>query len=223
MESKPIKLHDTTEGKIFFIGVILTILLIFIIGYHLILDPSKAKVLTLVFVAHAFGGRAVAVGLCIINDLNVFPTIIYNFFIEIQLLCVTYSIFVLSITNYIKIQWVQRIANHMMQNADKHRDKIKRYGWIGIFLFVLAPLPGTGPVAGSILGYLLKMNIWRNFTAVLSGTFFAILMWVVCFDFLQNYLYIIQYILVFIIAFVVFSNFKNIKSWFTKQEENKVK
>ncbi|MBF0573923.1 MAG: small multi-drug export protein, partial [Desulfamplus sp.] len=96
-------------------------------------------------------------------------------------------------------------------------------GWIGVFLFVLAPLPGTGPVAGSILGYLLKMSIWRNFTAVLSGTFFAVLMWVVCFDFLQQYLYIIQYILIFIIAFVVFSNFKDIKSWFTKQEGDKVK
>ncbi|MBF0378407.1 MAG: small multi-drug export protein [Desulfamplus sp.] len=222
MESKPQKLYNTVEGKILWIGIFLTILLIFIIGYYLILDPSKAKVLTLVFVAHAFGGRAAAVGLCIVNDMHFFPTLMYNFFLEIQLVFIIYSIFILSITNYIKSQWIHRIANQMRHNADKNKDKIKKYGFIGIFFFVMAPLPATGPVSGVILGYLLKMNVYKNFTAAFSGTFCAVLMWVVCFDFLQHYLYIIQYILVVIIVFFVFSNLKTIKSWFTKQEGDKI-
>ncbi|MBF0301657.1 MAG: small multi-drug export protein [Desulfamplus sp.] len=152
------------------------------------------------------------------HGLNFLITLIYNFFIEIQILCIAYSIFVLAITNYIKISWILRIANNMMHNADKHKDKIAKYGWIGIFLFVLAPFPGSGPVGGSILGYLLKMSLWRNFSAVLSGTFCALIIWIACFDFLKQYLYIIQYIIGIIILVVLFSHFHTIKSWFTKQD-----
>lgn len=217
-ESKAPELYRTEEGRVFFIGALLTVLLVIIIAYHLITDPAKAKVLSLVFVAHSFGGRAAGVGLCIIKGLSFFQTLMYNFFLEIQLLCVTYSVFVLAITNYIKIKWVIAIANKMMHSSERNKDKIERYGWIGVFLFVMAPLPGTGPVAGSILGYLLKMDVYRNFSAVLSGTFCALLMWVTCFDFLKDYLYIIQYIIVIIIAFVVFFHFQTIKSWFSKQE-----
>lgn len=211
-------LYKTTEGKILWIGIFLTVLLIGIIIFYGIIKPEESKILTLVFFAHTFGGRAAGVGLCIMEKLDFFTTLIYNFFIEIQLLTITYSIFVLAITNYIKIPWVLRIANDMRDNADKHKDKIAKYGWIGIFLFVLAPFPGSGPVGGSILGYLLKMRLLHNFSAVLSGTFLAILLWVLCFDFLKEYLYIIQYIIAAIIIFVLFSHFNTIKNWFTNKD-----
>lgn len=216
--SKTPKLCKTAEGKILLIGIFLTVLLIGMIIFYGIIKPEESKILTLVFFAHTFGGRAAGVGLCIMNKIDFFTTLMYNFFIEIQLVTVIYSIFVLAITNYIKIPWILRIANDMRDNADKHKDKIAKYGWIGIFLFVLAPFPGSGPVGGSILGYLLKMRLWNNFSAVLSGTFLAILIWILCFDFLKEYLYIIQYIIAAIIIFVLLSHFKTIKSWFTNKD-----
>lgn len=168
--------------------------------------------------AHSFGGRAAAIGLSIMNEMEFLPTLIYNFFLESQITCVVYSLFVLSITNYIKVGWVVRISNQMMCNADKNREKIEKYGWIGLFLFVMAPLPGTGPLMGSLLGYLLKIGIWRNFSAVLLGTFTAIFLWIICFDFLEQHLHMIQYIFGAIIVFVIFSHFKTIKGWFTRKD-----
>ncbi len=215
-EKKAPKLYKTIEGKIFGVGLLLTLLLVISIVYYGVAEPTKSKIMLFVFLAHTFGGRAAGVGLCIIDGLSFCQTLIYNFFIEVQLLCVTYSIFILAITNYIKIGWVIRIATQMRENADKHKRKIAKYGWIGVFLFVVAPFPGSGPVGGSILGYLLKMSVWRNFSAVLSGTFFALIIWILCFDFLKQHLYIIQYIIGVVIIFVVLSNFKIIKSWFVK-------
>ncbi|MBF0211224.1 MAG: small multi-drug export protein [Desulfamplus sp.] len=196
----------------------MTLLLLIIIAYYLFVEPLKAKILTLVFAAHTFGGRAAGVGVCIINGLNFFQTFIYNFFIEIQLLCLIYSIFVLTIRNYIKVKWVIRIANQMMHNADKYKEKIEKYGWIGLFIFVLAPFPGSGPVGGSILGYLLKMSIWRNFSSVLLGTLSAIIIWVFCFDFLKQNINLIQYVICGIVVVFLFYNFRTIKEWFIKQD-----
>lgn len=150
------------------------------------------------------------------NKMEFIQTLIYNFLLEAQLTSVAYSLFVLSLTNYIKVRWIVRISNRMMCSADKNRKKIEKYGWIGIFLFVMAPLPGTGPLMGTLLGYLLKIGVWRNFSAALSGTFLAILLWILCFDFLENHLHIIQYILGAIVLFVIFSYFRTIRSWFAK-------
>lgn len=198
-------------------GIFLTLILIVLIVYYLLSDPLKAKTLSLVFVAHTFGGRAAAIGLCIINEMKFFPTLLYNFFLETQITCVIYGLFVLSITNYIKVEWVHRISNQMMCNADRNREKIQKYGWAGLFIFVMLPLPGTGPLMGSFLGYLLKVGIWRNFSAVLLGTLTAIILWIVCFDFLEQHLHMLQYIFGAIIIFVVFSHFNTIKSWFAKK------
>ncbi|MBF0111942.1 MAG: small multi-drug export protein, partial [Desulfamplus sp.] len=175
-------------------------------------------ILTLVFAAHSVGGRAAGVGVCIINGVGFYQTILYNFFIEIQLLCLIYSLSILAITNYIKIGWVIRIVNQMIQNGDKYKDKIEKYGWIGLFIFVLAPFPGSGPVGGAILGYLLKMSVWRNFSSVLLGTLSAIIIWFFCFDFLKQNIHLIQYVICAIVVFVLFYHFKTIKEWFSKQD-----
>ncbi|MBF0203203.1 MAG: small multi-drug export protein [Desulfamplus sp.] len=216
--SKQPKLYNTAEGRVLLIGIILSFLLIIFITYYGITEPVKVRTLIFVFFAHILGGRAAGIGLCIMNDLKFFTTLIYNFFIEIQILCITYSLFVLSITNYIKAEWIHRISNQMMHNADKYKDKIRKYGWLGLFLFVIAPLPATGPVMGSILGYMLKIGIWRNFSAVLAGTFFALLVWSISFEFLEKNLHMIQYVFGAIIIVVVFSNYKIIKNWFFSQD-----
>ncbi|MBF0259069.1 MAG: small multi-drug export protein, partial [Desulfamplus sp.] len=140
-DSKQLKLYKTAEGKILWTGIVLTLIIVLLIGYYVLENPVKAKNLIFVFVAHLLGGRAAAVGLCIMNEMKFFPILIYNFFLELQIVCISYSLFVLSVTNHIKAQWIHRIATHLMHNADKHKDKIEKYEWIGLFLFVMAPLP----------------------------------------------------------------------------------
>jgi len=95
--------------------------------------------------------------------------------------------------------------------ALKNKQKIERFGWLGIFFFVMAPLPVTGPVIGSIIGYMLRLSLIKNFSATFSGTLTAIIVWFQFFDFLEERFHMIQYIFALIVVLVLVVNFKKIK------------
>lgn len=207
---KKLGVFNTLEGGILLAGVGMALLGIALMGYYAIVDVEMSKTLGLVFVAHTFGGRAAGIGLCILHGLNFYITIIYNFFLEVLIVFFCYSLFVLSITNHIKLRGVKLFALRLERKARKHKEKIANYGWIGLFFFVMAPLPVTGPVMGAIIGFLLKFKIWRNFSATLLGTFFAIVIWTFFFDFLEQHLSIIRYVFLTIVAIVALSYLQTI-------------
>ena len=207
-------LFKTTEAKILASGIFLSLLLIIFIIFFAYTDFQTAKILVSVFLVHTFGGRAAGIGLCILNGFGAFSTIFYNFFIEVLIVCFTYAGFVFTTTNYLKIKWVVRLMDKLTHKALKNKDKIEPFGWIGIFLFVMAPLPVTGPVVGSIIGYMLRLSLVRNFSATFIGTLSAIIIWFFCFDFLEQRFHMIQYLFAVIIIIVLIPYFKKIKAFF---------
>jgi uncharacterized membrane protein len=206
-------LLNTIEGSLLLSGIFLSLLLMTFIGFYGITDLYKAKILALVLVAHIFGGRAAGIGLCIINGYSSLPTILYNFYIEVLIVCFTYSGFVLSTTNYLKIEWLNKLMDRLAEKALEKKEKIKPFGWIGIFFFVMAPLPVTGPVVGSIIGYMLRLSFLRNFSATFLGTLSAILVWFYCFDFLEQRFHMIQYLFGAIVIIVLIPYLKKIKEF----------
>jgi hypothetical protein len=46
-----------------------------------------------------------------------------------------------------------------------------------VFAFVWFPFWMTGPVVGSVIGFLLGLPVWLNMTVVLAGTYIAIFCW----------------------------------------------
>ncbi|MDT0538550.1 MULTISPECIES: COG2426 family protein [Croceitalea] len=57
-------------------------------------------------------------------------------------------------------------------------DKIQRFGVLGLALFVMIPLPGTGVYAGSIASYLFRIERKKAFIANAIGIFFSsIIIW----------------------------------------------
>ena len=180
-----------------------------------------SRTLVLVFIAHAFGGRAAGIGLCIIDQLGPFVSIFYNFYIEVLIVFCTYSLFVLSLNNFISFRGLRYYSLRLERKARKHKEKIANYGWIGVFIFVMLPLPATGPVMGSIIGYLMKMRPWQNFSATFLGTFTAIVIWYVFFDFLEQHLHVIRFIFAGIVIIVVLTYLGrislSIKKFFTKK------
>jgi len=57
-------------------------------------------------------------------------------------------------------------------------DKIKKYGFFGLVLFVMIPFPGTGVYAGSIATYLFKIEKQKAFWANAIGIFLSsVLVW----------------------------------------------
>jgi uncharacterized membrane protein len=52
-------------------------------------------------------------------------------------------------------------------------DKIQKFGFFGLALFVMLPLPGTGVYAGSIAAYLFRIERKKAFMANAIGIFFS--------------------------------------------------
>ena len=206
-----LKFYNTTEWKILLVGIVLTTILLGVGGYFLVSGNEIVQTSGLIFLAHTLGGRAAGIGLSIMNNFSYFWTIAYNMYLEILIVCVTYSVSILSINNYIKLRALKYYALRLERKAKRHQDKLEKYGWLGLFLFVMAPLPVTGPVIGTIAGHLLKFNIIKNFSASLSGTLASIVIWTIFFDYLQQHLKILQYILGALVLIVLISNFKELK------------
>lgn len=208
-------LFKTVEGKLLLIGTFLAALLFIFLGVYGFMDFTTSKILFLVLLAHLVGSRAGGIGLCILNGLDPLTTIVFNFYVEVLIVCFTYSGFVLTTTNYLKVEWVKRFMDQLALKAVKQKEKIRSYGWIGIFTFVMAPLPVTGPVVGSIIGYMLKMNIFRNFTATALGTIAAIVAWSYGFEFLEQRFHMIQYVFAAIVLIVLIPYIRPIKNFIT--------
>jgi len=214
-------LFNTIEGRLLLIGILLSLLLIVLIGFFGFTQIQTAKTLALVFVAHSLGGRAAGIGLCILNGYGALPTIVYNFYIEVLIVCFTYSGFVLSTTNYLKNEWLNKLMDRLAKKALEKKEKIEPFGWIGIFSFVMVPLPVTGPVVGSIIGYMLRLKPSRNFSATFLGTLSAIIVWFYCFDFLEQRFHMIQYLFAAIIIVVLIPYFKPIKNFLVNRSDTK--
>lgn len=57
-------------------------------------------------------------------------------------------------------------------------EKIQKYGFWGLILFVMIPLPGTGVYAGSIATYLFRIERNKAFWANTIGIFFSsVIVW----------------------------------------------
>ena len=209
-------LFQTIEGKLLLLGSIMTIALFIILCIYGFIDSQISKILFFVFLTHLVGSRAGGIGLCILNGFNPVTTIAFNFYIEILIVCFTYSGFVLSTTNYLKIEWIKKFMNQLAVKALEQKEKISSFGWIGIFTFVMVPLPVTGPVVGSIIGYMLKMGVFRNFTATALGTLTANIAWCYGFEFLEQRFHMIQYIFGAIVVIVLIPYLKQIKKFITE-------
>ena len=206
-------------GKLFIASVFLFIIFLAGLGYAFYKDRMLGQTLLGVFVAHALGGRAAGVGLCVAFKMNIFVNIFYNMYLEVLIVCFSYSLFSLSMSHYFTSRFLNNALLNAEKNALKYQDVLSRYGWIGVFIFVMIPLPATGPVVGSMIAYFLNFDIKRNFLCVFSGTFIAIVIWTVFFDFLSVHLSSIQGVLAVIgIVFVVYFA-KHIRDWFSSKDE----
>lgn len=64
------------------------------------------------------------------------------------------------------IAWLER-------KAEKNREKIDKYGWLGLVLLVAIPLPGTGAWTGALVAGCFKMKKKQSFLAILAGVLIA--------------------------------------------------
>jgi len=214
-------LLNTIEGRVLVTGILLTALFLAFVVIGIIQGDPRAKVAFVVFLTHCVGSRAGGIGLCILNDFDPITTIALNFYQECLIVCYTYSGFALSTSGIFNAVWITRYMDKLEEKAEEKKEKIERWGWIGIFVFVMAPLPVTGPVVGTIIGYMLKMRLFSNFSAAGLGTLTANVAWCYGFEFLEHRFAMLQYVFAAICVIIIIPYLKPLKRFIDSLRQEK--
>ena len=82
---------------------------------------------------------------------------------------------VLDLMYKIPVGFVQKIAKWVDERAVKKVGKMGRKGFIGLYIFVALPLPGTGVWTGSLIATFLKMDKKQAGVAIFLGNITACL------------------------------------------------
>ena len=72
-----------------------------------------------------------------------------------------------------KVNLFKKISKWLNNKVDKNKDKIEKYGYFGLVLFVGIPLPGTGAWTGCLIAAVLEMNKKKSFIAIMLGIIMA--------------------------------------------------
>jgi uncharacterized membrane protein len=71
------------------------------------------------------------------------------------------------------VKFFNKIANYLLNKVEKKRDKIEKYSFWGVCLFVAVPLPVTGAWTGSLVAAMIDMKFWKALLSCLIGVMIA--------------------------------------------------
>ena len=72
-----------------------------------------------------------------------------------------------------RIGFLNKFGNWLVKKAEKNREKIEKYSFWGVCLFVAVPLPVTGAWTGSLVAAVVEMKPWKAFISALLGVLLA--------------------------------------------------
>ena len=72
-----------------------------------------------------------------------------------------------------KIIFFNKLGGWIQRKADKNHDKIAKYSFWGVCLFVAIPLPMTGAWTGSLVAAMIDMKFWKALLSCLFGVMIA--------------------------------------------------
>lgn len=172
-----LRLLATPEGRVFAAGIGVALLSLLTMALIAIWSPATSSVIGAMAISNVTVGRTVSMSIGYAAGYSHLVVITANMVTETLLVLLFYPLFVFSLNKLVVFPRLKKILDLTHQAAIQNEDKVRKYGVIGLFTFVWFPFWMTGPVVGSAIGYLLHLPIWLNFTAVLVGTFIAMMGW----------------------------------------------
>ncbi|KJS30949.1 MAG: hypothetical protein VR64_13890 [Desulfatitalea sp. BRH_c12] len=219
---------DLIEVKVLTVGIALAFLALLFFAVLFFIDPHLNRVLVSAAFMNTMGGRSLGVATCLSAGLSPLFTIVFNLFIEIIAVMISYGFLVLIMRNVIEPKLFRNAVRQAEMSAQNQKTMIKKYGVVGLFLFVMFPFFMTGPVVGSIIGYLLNYRVINNFLIVFSGTLASIIIYTLAGN--RFLFYINQYVNVdlmkkwgtitvsILIVFFLIYHLKTVKAFLDKEE-----
>jgi uncharacterized membrane protein len=130
----------------------------------------RVLLLTALWSISPFGESKIGIPFGVLQSVN--PLWVFIVGLSANILVFPIMIFFLDRFNHIffKWQWYKRSSLWVAKRARKGtKSSIEKYGYWGLGIFVMIPLPGTGVYAGSIATYVLKLDRKKAFVASSVG------------------------------------------------------
>jgi len=170
-------LWASTEGSFLLIGIALILIYTFWLGIKLLVSPDESQVLVGLTATELTLGRGLAMTFGYTLGLGHGTVIPICMILETIYVLIFYPLFVFSWRRLLVVKSLKNTFERVQKAAETHKDKVQKYGVIGLFAFVWFPFWMTGPLVGSVIGFLLGLKLWLNMTVVLAGTYAAIIGW----------------------------------------------
>lgn len=171
------QLINTTEGHILLAGILIASMGLVVMGLVAIWSPQTSHMIGAMSFFNITFGRAVSMSIGYAGGYGHAVVIPVNMWVETVLVLLFYPLFVFSMRKLVVLPKLKRYIERTRAAAEHHRDTVRRYGIIGLFVFVWFPFWMTGPVVGCAIGYLLGMSPWLTIVVVLAGTYIAMGGW----------------------------------------------
>ncbi len=143
----------------------------------------KHYIFTMLWSLSPLGEAKVGIPYGLLHDLN--PLMVLIVAVLANIFVFPMMMFFLNSLNILLTRWVwyKKSAIWVAKRAKKGSgDALGKYGYVGLALFVMIPLPGTGVYAGTIATYLFKMDTKKAFLANSIGiTISSLIVWSVTF------------------------------------------
>ena len=165
--------YMTSEGKIFLTGILLFVVYsLWLCGLYF-LNPEPALSKVAFSISRLLIGNPAGVFLGYTMGFSREFVIFANMFIDTIVIFILYPLLIFVFREFINVSLLESAKQQFFKTAEIRHKSVKKYGSLGLFLFVLFPLWGTGPVVGSVIGFLMRMNPLVNMSIVLSATYLA--------------------------------------------------
>jgi uncharacterized membrane protein len=191
------------EGYLLLIGIALAFIYTFWLGIKLLLSPDESQVLVGLTAIELTFGRGGAMTYGYMDGLEHSTVIPICIILETIYVLIFYPLFVFSWRHLLVIKRLKNTFERVRKSAEANKDKVQKYGVIGLFAFVWFPFWMTGPVVGSVIGFLLGMRIWLNMTVVLAGTYVAIIGWAFILRHVASYSSYAAMVLMALMVFII--------------------
>lgn len=140
-------------------------------------------IITILWSLSPFGEAKMGIPYGLLKNLN--PFIVFVLALSANILVFPMMLFFLDNFNRLLLRWnwYKKSAFWVARRAKRgSKDNLEKYGYWGLALFVMIPLPGTGVYAGTIMTYLLKMDKTKAFVANVIGiTISSMIVWSVAY------------------------------------------
>lgn len=171
------QLFNTTEGHILFAGILVALIGFVLMGLVAVRSPQTAHMIGAMSFFNLTFGRAVSMSIGYAGGYGHAVVLTVNIWVETVLVLLFYPVFVFSMRKLVVFPKLKRHLERTRAAAERHSDTVRRYGIIGLLVFVWFPFWMTGPVVGCAIGYMLGMSPRLTITVVLTGTYIAMGGW----------------------------------------------